>query len=260
MLRTEVIIASYLTTDHLPIGGPHEDVDLDEAHRVYDEAEPIAIELTRRYIQHVRVRFRQSWLGSSAWTPSGVWNTEMRDASGHRLAVSYSRMGTVVLQFCEDALTIADQQEAISNASRGIDPPLAESLLADARFVNWPTGNSDRRQGVLLAAIACEVKIKQRLRELAHSEQQGLLALILDNPRDVTIAVSSLLDTTLDAVCGRSLRRDDKNLYKAAVSLFEDRNTVAHRGGVGLDPGQLGKHFQTAQSLFSYLDSIGIST
>ncbi len=54
MLRVEVRIDSYLTADHLPVGGPHDKDDVEEARRVFDEAAPIAVELARRYVEQVR--------------------------------------------------------------------------------------------------------------------------------------------------------------------------------------------------------------
>lgn len=61
--------------------------------------------------------------------------------------------------------------------------------------------------------------------------------MILENPRDVSVATGQLLDKTLKAALGVSLRDADPNLYKAVVdrtaqrkALFPLRNRVPHHG------------------------------
>ena len=261
LLRVEVRVSSYLTADDLPRGGPHDERHLLEAQRVFDEAAPIAVELAKHYVDYIRVSSDQNWLGSSASIPRMEWISELRDAAGRRLAASFGQGISVVLLGADDALSVAGHHAAIESLKLRQAPALADSLLADARFANWPTGNPDRRQAVLLAAIACEVKIKASLRELARREQFELVSLVLENPRDISLAAATLLDKALYAICGRSLRLDNKDLYKDARRLFEDRNAIAHRGGDRLIDDRLTvhvatAHVATARSIFDYLNSL----
>lgn len=71
------------------------------------------------------------------------------------------------------------------------------------------------------------------------------------------MAAASLFDKGLKAVCGKSLREEDRNLYKAIDLLFQDRNKIAHRGGAGLSPDDtLKEHIRSAKSVFKWLDGI----
>jgi hypothetical protein len=252
MIRVEVDVESWLTANDLPYGVPHEDRASEEAQRVFDEARPIAVEVARRYVDIVRIRKRQSWLGDSSSVPKVVWHTDFYDSSGAILAVSfgYGPPAVVIRSSSE-----TEHRAVLDSVAAAEDPSIGDAFLADAIFRNWPTGNPDRVQAVLLAAIACEVKIKQCLRELAGREQ-ALLTVILENPRDVSLAALSLFDKALDAVCGRSLRRDNRELFNAVKTLFEDRNRIAHRGGEGLDTSELGRHIATAQAVFTYLEAL----
>jgi hypothetical protein len=256
ILRIEVSVGSYLTVDHLPYGGPHADNDLAEAGRVFDEAFKVAGDLLYRFIAQVRAILRQPWLGPTSTTPRTVWITDLLDAEGRRLAASFGRGGTLSLLDTNKALTEQVYRDIVGALSLESGPPLAETFLADALFLAWPAGRPDYRQALLLAAIACEVKIKVALRQLATPAQSGLLSLILDNPRDVSLAAVSLLDKALGALCGHSLRRENKELFKSATHLFEFRNRIAHRGGEGLSSQELIPHIATARAIFEYIDSV----
>jgi hypothetical protein len=109
-------------------------------------------------------------------------------------------------------------------------PPLANTLLADAQYlVTWATPR-DPARALLIAAIACEVKIKEVLRHVASTDQQPLLELLLENPRDWSMAASALFHKALGRVGGTSLKDANAPLYKRLVRLFERRNDLAHRG------------------------------
>jgi hypothetical protein len=155
--------------------------------------------------------------------------------------------------------------------AEGGDPAVADLLLADARMVLSPFGISqawkrERRytaRAVLLAAIAAEVKIKGTLVEKTPDELQGLLDVILDNPRDITIATGQLLDKSMKAAVGVSLLEQDKPLFKDVTErtstkwgLFPLRNRVAHHG---YQPklAEAEKAVDTVQRLFAWLNGVG---
>ena len=89
----------------------------------------------------------------------------------------------------------------------------------------------DFRRAVLIAAIACEVKVKEVLRQAASEDQRSLLDFALDNPREVTVtAADGLFDKLMLATAGRSLRQDDRQLFRHIQELYTVRNRVAHSG------------------------------
>src|SRR5581483_2790865 len=177
MIRVEVKVDSYLTADLFPSGGPHAQVDVDEARRVFDEAAPIAAEVARRYLAQVRVNSGQTWLGPSSKSIRSVWSTDLIDSEGRRLAASFSD-GIPVMLIPEDrALSSEKHWVAVGNVVSRTDPPLAETFLSDARSVFSRSDHEDNNQAVILSAIACEVKIKSRLQELCDDMQAPLLAI-----------------------------------------------------------------------------------
>lgn len=133
-------------------------------------------------------------------------------------------------------------------------PPTALALLADARYLatrppqDWP-------RAVLAAAIAAEVRVKQALRSAATDGARPLVDVLLDNPRDVSLAAANLFDKAMQAVCGRSLRVDDHELFKDVESLFQVRNSVAHHAN--RPTAERGaRAVQAAVGAFAWLDTL----
>lgn len=108
--------------------------------------------------------------------------------------------------------------------------PLWARVLADARYYTWSDEWAAPERAVLLAAVACELAAKETLRESAHAETGALVELLLERPRDWSLAAVSLFDEHLRLVTGHSLRDDDRELWKQVNSLFQERNRIAHRG------------------------------
>ncbi len=110
-----------------------------------------------------------------------------------------------------------------------LDLPVAETSLADARLLAESV-SPDLPRALLTAAIAAEAKIKATLVTKANPLAADLVQLLLENPRDFSMAASALFDKALQAVAGRSLKNDDPALYRRIGRLFEVRNALAHRG------------------------------
>jgi hypothetical protein len=81
----------------------------------------------------------------------------------------------------------------------------SDLLLADA-FTHLSNTPPDRWRAVLLAAIACESRIKSTLIAAAPADRLPLLNVILDNPHKVTVAAVNLFDKVATAAVGRSLK------------------------------------------------------
>jgi hypothetical protein len=65
--------------------------------------------------------------------------------------------------------------------------PMAETLLADALYFIG-LAPPDCQRAVLIAAIACEVKVRDTLRNKTPADRLPLVELILENPRDWSVA------------------------------------------------------------------------
>lgn len=74
------------------------------------------------------------------------------------------------------------------------------------------------------------------------------------------MAAAALVDLPLKAIAARSLKEDNRDLYKAIDKLFQDRNRVAHRGGgVDLTVDDARAGVAAATALAAYLDEIAAS-
>ena len=235
---------------------------------------PIAIEVAERFLSLARTRAGQDWLPSPYEGPSlalygmlmyAGTDTEVGPEPRWQppmLAVGINR---------ERAAGADTIEQLLSLASSGTDPATEDVLLADARAAlsivrvrqQWKTERRDTGRAVLLAGMAAEVKIKRTLTENSRPEFGPLLDVILENPRDVSIATGQLLDKPMKAALGISLREEKPNLpdeYKALFkevteTLFPRRNAVAHRGSQPtLDEAR--EAVDIAGRLFAWLDSV----
>lgn len=230
---------------------------------LFATGEKIVNKALRRYLDYVRFRHEQYWLRSSSIVHRNVYN-EVIDSTGHVIASNLNdRRGTVAPQSGDEGLlTEAKSKSIISQLEQDVGIELEEELLADARFMGWPPKDPYYRLATVLAAMACELKIKNTLVRLARPDQQELVEFILKNYRDVAYALIHLYDSGLKAVCGRSLREDDRELYKRINELFEIRNAIVHRGGTSQytpDEGDIAKwtnYLRHARSAFEYLERL----
>jgi hypothetical protein len=175
------------------------------------------------------LRLDQPWIGLGDTEPEQIGSTYLVDLETGRRLPGYGVMRSRVIADAK-GLDAVSLQAAGETASSEEPVPTPESLLADARFLASYRRPPDPQKGVLVAAIACEVKAQQRLRMLARPDAAPVLDLLLDNPRAFPHAALELFDQVPLAIVGRSLRSDDKELFKQVQKLFEERNAVAHRG------------------------------
>jgi hypothetical protein len=65
----------------------------------------------------------------------------------------------------------------------------------------------------------------------------------------------------MKAISGRSLKEDNKMLYRDVVLLYENRNKIAHRGGSGLSTEDvLREHIASAGKVFDWLAEISAAS
>ena len=138
---------------------------------------------------------------------------------------------------------------------RGDAAPVAETLLADAEHYARH-GIRDLRRAVLMAAIACEVKVKAILRRHATEAQRSLLDFALDHPHEVTVtAASGLFHKLMLATLGRSLSQDDNKLFKDVERLYKVRNDIAHHG-IMPDATDADRVVRATRRCFIWLDNL----
>jgi len=206
-----------------------------------------------------RATHRQTWLGLSNEAPRLLYG-ELRDPQLDEMIVNTGPDPTVLeMRPPERAITPADFAQAVAAITRGDMPPTAENLLSDAEYLAWNARPRDLTRAVLLAAVAAEVKVKTALRSKCAPQLLPLVDVVLDNPREVTLAAASLFDSAASAALGRSLRSDDRELYKRVVRLFEVRNRIAHYGEAP-EPTEGADCIGAARGAFTWLDNLPSAT
>jgi hypothetical protein len=128
---------------------------------------------------------------------------------------------------------------------------LAALLYADALH------DYDLHRQVLMTAVALEIAVKETLIGAAASDQVALVRLLLDKPRDYSMSVISLYDAAADAVCGRSLKSENLELYKTIEALIANRNRIVHKLLRDLQPpAKLHGQIKAASEAIAWCDSI----
>jgi hypothetical protein len=109
----------------------------------------------------------------------------------------------------------------------------------------------DPRRALLMAAIACEVEVKQTLTEQATGKDvESLIRQVVNRP-----PVAGLFDAPMKAAAGRSLKDDNETVFASIGLLFERRNGLAHRGEMP-DEAQARAGVEAMRDAFRWLDGL----
>jgi hypothetical protein len=231
-----------------------------------DETLAAARAVAREVVEWTRIH-GQSWLSVHAEEPQHLHLGLLFDEDAGRHLPVQGATGIVAevtfrpAQSAVDARYFASLGQLLGSDRPSV--PVAESLLADALHFS-STKPVDLQWAVLLAAIACELKVKEALETKVAPQLLPMVLLILQHPRDWSLAASALYDKATSAALGRSLKSEDQPLYKRIETLFQMRNEIAHYGGLkrlGLwqkaDAGENAKRaVDAAPAVFKWLDNI----
>jgi hypothetical protein len=223
----------------------------DRAQTLLAQTRPLASELFTELIDWLRTDFGHDWLLSRASfrNPRPVAEG-LYDNQGERLPHGALTVGRAVkMRWRRQALTKAQAEHLLTNLATNDRPSLASLFLADADAA------VDLNHSVVLAAIGCEVAVKTALRDGANADQLPLIELLLNRPRDFSLAAAALFDEPCRLVLGQSLKTDDSQLYKKVWHLFEDRNKIAHRALNAIrPPSDLRDEVAAAAAAVSWLE------
>jgi len=221
--------------------------EMEETSEKIQAAAEIAKDILAEYLQIVRITHDQYWLGRSGYRPEVRHYTQIRDIDTGELLNTSLQQRLLVIGRRAPGLDADDHASIASTLQRGdpLDLPLPRTLLGDALYLINQANPAQPREAVLLAAMACEVAIRQSLLEAAAPDAQAVLEWSLKNPRDVSVQAASLYDKGAEATTSRSLRKEYPALYKKLGNLFTARNRVAHQGEA-TDHGEAYGHVETA--------------
>jgi hypothetical protein len=211
----------------------HEPEQVKRATSAFRSAYELAVRRLGLFVAWVRTDLGQSWLGLSSEQPEKAYSSVLLEAeTGTRLPIGFPEHLVAVIFDWEDALKLERALTLWNLVGQAQQPPLPETLMCDAEALVFVAGTkvADPVRAILMAAIACEVKAKAVLSERIDPARADLLEFILESPREVTVtAATTLFDKLIKRVQGRSLREEDKPLFREICELFEARNAVAHR-------------------------------
>lgn len=259
-VRVEVVTDSPISAAdvrHVDIrtAGPDGQALIYSLRQLLDELYDVATEVVADLTQWARVQQRQHWLGIAGETPYGLGWGELVDLDANEILPIDKRIGPIGTIGIVEAGQVMDRDQANQLEDVLENPPrrsLGAALLADAFYYARDATPHDRPRGLLIATVACEVKIKEALRDRVPSEAAGLLELALRNTRP-TVA---LFGRVCKEVTGHSLRDyEDGILYKNLGDLFRRRNDLAHHGEVP-DDTQVHESLQAADAVFCWLDGL----
>jgi hypothetical protein len=181
-------------------------------------AAPRAQELFRLFIEQLRCDRQHKYLrsGSPSFEQATAVAAGLYDHTGRRLPYGFLRMGSIEFRTLADALERQPAESMLDAAIHGQTVALPSTFLADA------AASRDIKHAVLLAAVACEVAVKTTLTDRADGSQAALLELLLNRPRDYSMAAASLFHEPCGIILGRSLKVANPELYRRICELFED--------------------------------------
>jgi hypothetical protein len=222
--------------------------------RAFSDAHAVTSEL----LGWVRTLNRQWWLGLSSeplLLLEGGTRLVIR-GSKQRLYASLSRPKPPHLEPYPEGnvVGVTAIQNIMARMQEGSDQPPPDILLADALVLVERRRRGEQanlQQAVLLAAIACEVKVKQSLERKTPRDRRPLLSGVLESTR----GTPQLFGRIAKAAVGRSLVDEDSRLYDRINALFLLRNRIAHRASVPPD-AEAYDAIDAAHLVFQWLEGL----
>jgi hypothetical protein len=214
--------------DFAHVEQPKESPGFDDALALLEDAELRTTDVVEDLLAWCRAAGRQPWLGLGGQRPKVLGRGQLYDLdAGYRLPVTTDGDAIVLHRVGEDQVLSSEQLgEFASKVAADEDPPLPEVLRMDANYFLQHAEPADPRRAILMAAIACEVRIKSELRQRSsHKPVESLILQVLNRP-----PVAGLFDAPMKALTGISLREDEPVLFETIERLFQRRNRLAHQG------------------------------
>ena len=212
----------------------------------------IAQRTAHDFLRWLRVSCQQEWLGISEEAPAQYGRAGILNADTGEPLMGLGPTVEATWRSAKLALTESDWSAIARAVSAQEQPPVAESLLADARHMLLGSEVQDAQRAVLVSAMACEIKAKRTVRSLATPDQYELLELVVKR-----MSAPDLVDKPLTALGRSTLRSDDSELSTALQQLNALRNGIAH-AGIAVTHEEAQAKLRTAERLFEWLDHLAV--
>ena len=215
--------------------------------------------VAREFMDFVRIDSNQYWIEPNGRLPRVLNIVELIDATDEPPWKLGFAIGLASGSFrAIDGTEIMDQPklDAIGQAmqdGRGLHA--GELLVNEARYIFDSEQVTAPERSTLVGAMGVEVFTKYVLRTIASPAQLPLVELLLENPRDWSMAAHGLFLKGLEQIAQRDLGQSHKDMSKRVAKLFEARNRVVHRGEA-VDRADARIHVQTAVEAMAFLREI----
>lgn len=237
----------------LPVDRPEDPFEGDygvRAQLAMHEGQQICDEVAHDFLRQVRVNSRQPWLGLVTAPPQqyGRGGLYYTDTGQGILGLGPTQTLTVRSSRLRIEPDVLDS--LVDKLANGAAVPTSQALLADAWHLGEGPEVPDAERAILLAAIACEVRTQEFLREKVSHDRQPLLEVALRR----TSTLPFLLHEVLLAALNFSLKAANRTLYNRVAALTTQRNAIVHEGHSRPTPELKGGPALIASDLFSWLN------
>ena len=243
------------TTTAFPM--PKPDDLTDELRTIADNdinaTRPIAEAVAGLFLRHLRAAApAQSWLGLSTHAPAqyGIAQLEYRE-TGERI-LGYGPAQSVTMRSSRIRLDVGSIESIMDDVSARQEPSIADLLLADAWHLSDAQSANDQDRATLVAATACEVKVKEIIQDRVPLSGKAMARMILSRRSNLP----ELLDEVLLATLGVTLKKANVNLFQAVSALSTQRNAIVHGGRRNTKATQSPLRAQVGSSLFEWLEQL----
>lgn len=216
----------------------------------YHQGRQLCDEVAQDFLRWVRASTRQPWLGLVAAPPEqyGVGGLYYAATDQGILGMGPEQS----LTFRSSRLRLEQEvlDPLIDRLAEQAVVPVAQALLADAWHLGEGPEIPDAERAVLLAAIACEVRTQEFLREHVPAHREALLEVTLRRTSTLSVLLHDVFEAALDV----SLKASDRALYNRVKDLMVQRNNIVHEGHSRSTPVIEGGPALVASNLFTWLE------
>jgi hypothetical protein len=229
--------------------------DHSEYHELLDSMKAAALQLAAELCDQLRLEVGQHWIEPRGTYPRVVNMVALIDVRTRLdFGVLHGGWGTLRILAPETVLDASSLVRVKAKLQEG-SPHAGELLLAEATYLAGEESGVGPDRATLLAAIAVELRTKRALREVASDEQSEMLALLVENPRDWSMAAQGLFRKALPIVCRVPPTPEHRSIAKRVQALFEARNKIAHTGK-SLDIVDAAQHIASARDAFVLIQGL----
>ncbi len=212
------------------------------------QGDDVPTEVSAKLMQQLRWRSHQWWIGRASDVSSGhIRNDFNVSRKGEPLSELQGRASGRTVNGDEEAIDVPLWQSAITDIGDGVEPPLYDVLLLDARYFE---AAGDIRRSVLDSATACELA-KNITYERLNLSKSGT---------DLVKHLSGILDEQIN----RSYEREKSTNYAIIKDLWIARGNIAHGKiayrysgqTVRIDGKRAGEFAQAAEDCVRWLERL----